>query len=90
MELARVELSVREVEVLASVATGLTSKEVAVRLALAKCTVDYHLENIYRKLGATNKMQAVRLAMQLGLLPSYPELPIVQPYMHSRLTTESR
>lgn len=65
----RVTLSKREVEVLGSVSRGLTSKQTAERLFVAKSTVDYHLENIYRKLGVSNRINAIRAAVSLGFLP---------------------
>jgi DNA-binding CsgD family transcriptional regulator len=52
-------LTVAERRVLNHVSTGLSNDEVAERLFIAPSTVGKHLENIYRKLGVTNRMAAV-------------------------------
>lgn len=65
-------LSARETQLLGMIATGLTSKEVASELCVAKCTVDFHLERIYKKLNANNRMHAVHLATRMGLLGDNP------------------
>lgn len=63
-------LSEREIEVLALVANGLTNQEIAARLYLSLATVKWHTSNIYGKLGAGNRVEAVTIARTLGLLPS--------------------
>jgi DNA-binding NarL/FixJ family response regulator len=60
-------LSVRELEVLGLVAEGLTDAGVAERLHLSPRTVGRHLESVYRKLGVSSRMAAVRTAGELGL-----------------------
>ncbi len=64
-------LSARETQLLGMIATGMTSKEVATELCVAKCTVDFHLERIYKKLNANNRMHAVHLATRLGILGDF-------------------
>jgi DNA-binding NarL/FixJ family response regulator len=61
-------LSPREQEVLALVAQGLTNKHIAERLVISESTARYHLASLLNKLGADNRTQAVRRAMQQGLL----------------------
>lgn len=61
-------LSDREMEVLTFVAEGFTSKEVAEKLNVSKSTVDFHLENVYKKLKVRNRLQAVRVAVREGIL----------------------
>ncbi|MBK6769126.1 MAG: hypothetical protein IPG72_08985 [Ardenticatenales bacterium] len=61
-------LSPRELEVLAAVAAGETNHEIAERLTIALSTVKTHVNNIYGKLGARNRTQAVAVARELGLL----------------------
>lgn len=61
-------LSEREIEVLTFVAEGFTSKEVAGKLKVSKSTVDFHLENVYKKLKVRNRLQAVRVALREGIL----------------------
>lgn len=54
------ELSPRELEVLEAVATGLSNREIAMKLWVSEPTVKFHLTNIYRKLRVTNRTQATR------------------------------
>jgi LuxR family maltose regulon positive regulatory protein len=63
-------LSEREIEILKLIAEGLTNQEVASRLYLAPSTVKVHNRNIYGKLGANSRTQAVAKARAFGILPS--------------------
>ncbi len=63
-------LSEREIEVLQLIAKGLTNQEIASRLYLSLNTIKVHTRNIYGKLGANNRTQAVAKARALGLLSS--------------------
>jgi DNA-binding CsgD family transcriptional regulator len=63
-----ITLTRRELEVLALVVEGHSSKEVADMLYVSKRTVDFHLANIYEKLQVSNRVQAFRRATRLGLL----------------------
>ncbi len=63
-------LSERELEVLQLIAEGLTNPEIAARLFLTLNTVKVHTRNIYGKLDAHNRTQAVARARALGILPS--------------------
>jgi LuxR family maltose regulon positive regulatory protein len=63
-------LSERELEVLQLIAEGLTNPEIASDLYLALNTVKAHTRNIYGKLGAHSRTQAVARARALGVLPS--------------------
>jgi LuxR family maltose regulon positive regulatory protein len=62
-------LSGRELEVLQLIAEGLTNREIAARLFLSQNTVKVHSSNIYGKLGAHSRTQAVARARTLGILP---------------------
>jgi non-specific serine/threonine protein kinase len=62
------DLSVREVEVLRLVATGLTNAKVAGKLFLSSRTVEWYLSAIYRKLGLHSRTEAARFAVEHGLL----------------------
>jgi HD-GYP domain-containing protein (c-di-GMP phosphodiesterase class II) len=62
-------LSPREVEVLRLIARGLSSREIAARLALSPKTVRNHTEHIYAKTGAGNRVAASLFAVEHGLLP---------------------
>jgi ATP/maltotriose-dependent transcriptional regulator MalT len=61
-------LTGRELEVLSFMGRGLSNKEVADRLFISLETVKKHAVNIYRKLDAHNRQQAVVKAYDLGLL----------------------
>jgi LuxR family transcriptional regulator, maltose regulon positive regulatory protein len=64
----REELSARELAVLRYLPTMLTSQEIAGELFVSLNTVKSHLKNIYRKLDADGRRQAVRRARELGLV----------------------
>jgi DNA-binding NarL/FixJ family response regulator len=60
-------LTVREAEVLALLAAGLSNAEIAKRLYLSHATVKTHINRIFAKTGARDRAQAVRYAYQHGL-----------------------
>jgi two-component system nitrate/nitrite response regulator NarL len=62
------KLTERENEVLRLVAEGLTAPEVASRLFVEPSTIKSHLQNIYEKLGVSERAAAVAEAMRRGLL----------------------
>jgi len=62
-------LSAREVDVLALVALGCGNAEIGERLTLQPETVKSYLRTASRKLGAANRVEAVRLARASGQLP---------------------
>lgn len=61
-------LSEREMDVLRLLPTHLTSTEIATRLSISPNTARFHIKNIYSKLDAHNRAEAVIQARQLGLL----------------------
>jgi putative nucleotidyltransferase with HDIG domain len=61
-------LSTRELEVLKRLAEGKVYKQIALELSLSTSTVRTHLHNIYGKLGAVDRAQAVLLATERGWL----------------------
>jgi LuxR family maltose regulon positive regulatory protein len=61
-------LSERELEVLGLIAEGLTNQQIGGRLHVTLSTVKGHASNIYGKLGVKNRMQAIALAQNLGLV----------------------
>ena len=65
---ATFDLTEREREVLASVARGERSKEIALKLKITERTVKAHLASIYNKLGVDSRAAAIAVASQNGLL----------------------
>jgi LuxR family maltose regulon positive regulatory protein len=61
-------LSPRELEVLRLLAQGLSNPQIAEVLIVSVGTVKTHTHNIFAKLGAANRMQAVRQAQALHLV----------------------
>jgi DNA-binding NarL/FixJ family response regulator len=62
------KLSGREAEVLALLADGIGTGEIASSLFMSESTAKTHITHIYQKLGAANRAQALVTAMRLGLL----------------------
>jgi DNA-binding NarL/FixJ family response regulator len=62
-------LTPRETDVLKAIARGFSHREVAEMLGISPQTVPVHTRNIYRKLEATTKTEAVFVAQQRGLIP---------------------
>jgi len=61
-------LSNREIEVLASMALGLSNAEIATKLFLSPNTLKSHTQNIFGKLGVHSRVQAVNKARLLNLI----------------------
>ena len=62
------EPSAAELAVLRCLATGLSQREIGVRLYISMNTVKTHIRELYRKLGVTSRADAVARAEALGLL----------------------
>ena len=62
------ELTAREREVLALVAEGRANREIAARLGISEHTVKFHLTAIFGKLAVSSRTQAVRRALEWGLI----------------------
>jgi DNA-binding NarL/FixJ family response regulator len=63
-------LTPRETAVLRAIAGGLTTKAISEELWLSEHTVKFHLTNIYRKLGVSNRSAAVRYAYEHDVAPA--------------------
>jgi HD-GYP domain-containing protein (c-di-GMP phosphodiesterase class II) len=75
-------LTEREAEVVAMLARGLQTKQVAQLLGISLKTADRHVQNAYRKIGVSTRAGATLFAMQHGLV-AWGELPIVRPTARS-------
>jgi DNA-binding NarL/FixJ family response regulator len=65
----RPRLTLRELDVLRLVAGGLSNRDVATSLGVSEHTIRAHLREVMRKLRARSRIQAVTVALRLGLLP---------------------
>jgi DNA-binding CsgD family transcriptional regulator len=63
-------LTPAETRVLALLPTYRTLAAIGTELGIGRPTVKTHVENIYKKLGATSRGEAVTLADRVGLLPA--------------------
>jgi DNA-binding CsgD family transcriptional regulator len=61
-------LTARELQVLALLGRGLLARTIATQLSLSPRTVHHHLGQIYDKLGVRDRLAAVLLARDVGLL----------------------
>ncbi len=61
-------LTAREVEVLRTVAQGMTNEQVAEQLVISPRTVNTHLTSIYGKIGVSSRSAATRYAMEQHLI----------------------
>jgi DNA-binding NarL/FixJ family response regulator len=64
------ELSERELEVLALVGNGASTKQIAFHLSINEATVRYHFKSIFGKLGVSNRSELLIRAYQMNLLES--------------------
>ena len=69
MELTRLGISKREHEVLELVAQGLSNQEIANKLFVSINTVKTHTSNLFLKLEARRRTDAIRKAKELRLIP---------------------
>ena len=60
-------LSPREAEIARLLAQGCANREIGTTLSMAPDTVKWHLKNIFGKLGADNRTQAVLKLQEIGL-----------------------
>lgn len=65
---AHQRLSRREAELLEHLKEGLTAAAIAKRLYISESTVKSHISSIYEKLGASNRAQALMIAVRTGLI----------------------
>ncbi|MGY1683310.1 response regulator [Geodermatophilus sp. SYSU D01176] len=83
-------LSRRELEVLRLVGHAFTNAQIARRLSLTEATVKRHLYNVFNKLGAVSRIDALNRAIAAGLLPSpEPSRPVLAPARRAPLPSPS-
>jgi DNA-binding NarL/FixJ family response regulator len=61
-------LTVREIDVLRLIAAGNRNRDIAERLFISEETVKVHVKHIMEKLGATDRTQAVAIAVRRGII----------------------
>jgi pimeloyl-ACP methyl ester carboxylesterase/DNA-binding CsgD family transcriptional regulator len=64
---ASTELTPREQEVLAALASGDSNQEIGARLGISVSTVERHVSNLYRKIGARGRADATAWALRRGI-----------------------
>lgn len=64
-------LSAREFEILSLVAAAKSNREIARKLYISEATVKRHLANVYTKLDASSRMEAVQAANASGILTTF-------------------
>lgn len=68
-ECQKLEISKREIEVLALMSDGLSNQEIAEKLFVSLNTIKTHSSNIFEKLDVKRRTQAVEKAKRLSLIP---------------------
>ncbi len=64
------KFSPREEEILALISEGFSNQEISRRLYLSLDTIKWYNRHLFQKLGAKNRLQAVKMASLYGLLPA--------------------
>ncbi len=68
-------LTSRELEILHLILAGYTNKAIAAKIYISQKTVEFHLDNIYTKIGVRTRLMAGVWALQQGLLVETREIP---------------
>ncbi|MBN1936924.1 MAG: protein kinase [Anaerolineae bacterium] len=71
---APIELTPREMEIVELLVEGLSNKEIARILSISPRTVNFHLDNIYSKLGVNSRTEAAIYALRHGWVKRPAEL----------------
>jgi len=75
----RDDLTAQELQIARLVAEGLSNREVAAQLFLSPRTIDFHLRNIFRKLGISSRMQIVQFDLGGPDTPTARGQPAIAP-----------
>jgi DNA-binding NarL/FixJ family response regulator len=69
------DLTPRELEILRLVLEGRTNRAIAAEIFISEKTVEFHLDNLYTKIGVRTRLMAGVWALQQGLLTESREIP---------------
>lgn len=69
------DLTPRELEILQLVLAGNTNKAIAAKMCISEKTVEFHLDNIYTKIGVRTRVMAGIWAIQHGIEAETREIP---------------
>jgi DNA-binding NarL/FixJ family response regulator len=69
------DLTSREREILQLVLAGYTNKAIAAKIFISEKTVEFHLKNMYTKLGVRTRLMAGLWALQQGIETETREIP---------------
>ena len=67
------DLTARELEILQLVLAGCTNKAIAAQICISEKTVEFHLDNIYSKVGVRTRLMASIWALQRGFMAEIKE-----------------
>jgi DNA-binding NarL/FixJ family response regulator len=62
-------LTARELEVVGTIVSGFTNREIAEKFSISEQTVKHHLRNIFDKLGVSNRLELALFAINHGVVP---------------------
>ncbi len=69
------DLTPREMEILQLVLAGFTNKAIAAEIFISEKTVEFHLDNLYTKIGVRTRILAGVWAIQQGIAMETREVP---------------
>jgi len=69
VQLEKLGITPRELEILEAIAAGLSNREIAERLFVSENTVKTHAARLFDKLSAKRRTQAIQRAKEAGLIP---------------------
>jgi two-component system, NarL family, nitrate/nitrite response regulator NarL len=61
-------LTAREFDVVGTIVSGFTNREIAEKFSISEQTVKHHLRNIFDKLGVSNRLELALFAINHGLV----------------------
>ena len=67
-KISELGISKREYEILVEISIGLSNKEIAERLFVSESTVKTHISNLFAKLNAKRRTQAIQIAKEMKII----------------------